>query len=205
MESPKKKIDTIFDRFIKLNNFAQGTGLGLSICKMILEKIGGTISLESEEGRGSTFRFTIPYKNEINKKETIKPIKSIDTMVKTQLQGKKILVAEDIESNFLLLKVCLEKNYNLVRAKDGVEAIAKFKECNPDLIFMDIKMPEMDGLDATKIIRNLSPDIPIIALTAFAFEEDKQKAFKAGCNDFITKPVSFKRLNEILNQYLHTE
>ena len=66
-------------------------------------------------------------------------------------------------------------------------------------------MPEMDGLDATKIIRNLSPDIPIIALTAFAFEEDKQKAFKAGCNDFITKPVSFKRLNEILNQYLHTE
>lgn len=202
---PKEKIDTIFDRFIKLNNFAQGTGLGLSICKMILEKIGGTISLESEEGRGSTFRFTIPYKNEINKKETIKPIKSIDTMVKTQLQGKKILIAEDIESNFLLLKVCLEKNYNLVRAKDGVEAIAKFKECNPDLIFMDIKMPEMDGLDATKIIRNLSPDIPIIALTAFAFEEDKQKAFKAGCNDFITKPVSFKRLNEILNQYLHTE
>lgn len=196
-----EKLPTIFERFIKLDSFAQGTGLGLAISKMIVEKMDGTLTVESQENQGSVFRFTIPY----IKDNYIKQLKEKDVNLfqnKSENAMKKLLIAEDVDSNFLLLKAVLGKKYELIRAVNGKEAILRFNEHNPDLIFMDIKMPEMDGLEASKIIRSYSQTVPIIALTAFAFDSDKEKALSVGCNDFLTKPISIKELRMILDQYL---
>lgn len=102
---------------------------------------------------------------------------------------KVILVAEDVDSNYMLVKAFIGKVYTLVHAKNGIETIQKYKECNPDLILMDIKMPEMDGLEAIKIIREDDKEVPIIALTAYAFASDKVAAMEAGSTDFLTKPI----------------
>jgi CheY-like chemotaxis protein len=115
---------------------------------------------------------------------------------------KTILVAEDTDSNYILAKAILGKIYNLKRAKDGMEAVNMFEEINPDLILMDMKMPNLDGLDATRIIRQLSKDVPIIALTAYAFEHDKQAALEAGCNDFLTKPYTQEMIKGMIEKYI---
>lgn len=113
-----------------------------------------------------------------------------------------ILIAEDTDSNYVLVKAILGKSYHLERAKDGMEAVTMFEELHPDLILMDMKMPNLSGLDATKIIRELSPGIPVIALTAYAYEHDRQAALDAGCNDFLTKPYTQEILKELINKYL---
>ena len=115
---------------------------------------------------------------------------------------KTILVAEDVESNFLLLKALLGKTYNLLHAYNGSEAVEMFDNNQPDLILMDIKMPVLDGLAATRVIRAESKEVPIIALTAFAFDDDRVKALEAGCNDFLTKPLSPPLLKETIIKYL---
>lgn len=198
------KVGHIFDRFVKLNSFAQGTGLGLAICRMIVEKIGGEISAVSELGKGSTFYFTIPFKGESNKYVGLPHAAESDYKsyaVKRTQQVKKILVAEDVDSNFILLKNMIGGNYVLLWAKDGYEAVEMYKRDQPDLILMDIKMPRMDGLEATRIIRSYSKEIPIIALTAYAFETDRERALEAGCNDFVTKPVSEEMLGKALGRF----
>lgn len=200
----EEKIKSIFERFVKLNAFVQGTGLGLAICRMIVEKIGGEITAESKLNKGSTFRFTIPYDSNVKRPdltEIVKKENNISGKRKT-LQMRTVLVAEDVDSNFLLLKSLIGKRCNLLRAKDGDEAVNKFKEYHPDLILMDIKMPKMDGLEATSLIRTYSQEVPIIALTAFAFEADREKALEVGCNDFLTKPVSQNGLEKILEKYI---
>ncbi|MFA6769694.1 MAG: response regulator [Bacteroidales bacterium] len=116
-----------------------------------------------------------------------------------------ILIAEDLDSNFLFLKIVLSKQYNIIWAKNGAEAVELFKKYNPDLVLMDIKMPVMNGLDSTEAIRNISDTVPIIAQTANAFESDHQKARKAGCSDIITKPIKIVHLIDMVKKYLPTE
>lgn len=201
----EEKIKMIFERFVKLNTFVQGTGLGLAICRVIVEKLGGEITAESKLNEGSTFRFTIPYKAGKKCPESEKATKcpeSGSTEPRKVLQRRTVLVAEDVDSNFLLLKTLLGKRCNLLWAKNGEDAVNQFKEHQPDLILMDIKMPHMDGLEATRLIRSYSKEVPIVALTAFAFESDKDRAIEAGCDDCLTKPVSQNALEKVLDKYV---
>lgn len=197
------KLSHIFDRFVKLNTFSQGSGLGLAICRMIIEKIGGKIDVTSQLGKGTTFRFTIPYKSNENpgRTELFSEKLSADSISLKPQQVKSILIAEDVNSNYLLLKSMLGKSYTLFRAQDGDQAVSLFKKHQPDLILMDLKMPNKDGLEATRLIRTYSKQVPIIALTAYAFESDREKAMEAGCNDFLSKPVSEVDLIKLLEKY----
>lgn len=113
-----------------------------------------------------------------------------------------VLVAEDTESNFLLISMILKHEYQVEWAHDGIEAIKKCKELNPDIILMDIRMPNMNGLEATSAIRKFNTQIPILAVTAFAFDKDRIEALNAGCNDFLTKPIIAGNLKEIISNYL---
>ena len=203
---------------MKANNFAQGTGLGLAICKTIIERLGGTISVTSELEKGTTFTFSLPAKIAIEEeKETLESVfegngsttnEQKATTEKNQTTPesslmKTILIAEDTDSNYILIKAILGKEYHLERAKDGMEAVNMFVEINPDIILMDMKMPNLDGLDATKIIRELSPGVPIIALTAFAYDHDRKAALEAGCNDFLTKPFTQEKLKETIKKWVN--
>lgn len=197
----QENIKNIFNRFIKLNTFVQGSGLGLAICNTIIENLGGRIWGESTEGKGSVFRFLIPYHSIPEKEEKSK--ENTDFRQKeTAGNQKTILIAEDVDSNYLLLQALLQKKFRLIRAINGLEVIDMFQRQSPDLILMDIKMPEMDGLEATRRIRQQSTIVPIIALTAFAFESDKNEAIKAGCDDFLTKPLSSENLKQVLEKYI---
>ena len=198
------KIDKIFDRFIMANNQVQGTGLGLSISKIIVEKLGGKIAVQSKMETGTTFTFTLPYisANGDMKWEEKLPPASVKDNSRTSHQEMTILVAEDYQSNYDLIEAMIGKIYKLVHAHDGMEAIIFYEQYKPDLILMDIKMPHMDGLEATRLIRSYSKEVPIVALTAFAFESDKDRAIEAGCDDFLTKPVSQNALEKVLDKYV---
>lgn len=190
----------VFERFEKLDNFTQGTGLGMAICKAIVEAYSGDIGLESKPGEGSMFWVWLPTETDT---ESSKP--GIETSRKNLLtQSRKdddksvvnILVAEDNDSNYMLVKALL-KGYNLTRAVNGSEAVDKVSAGNFDLILMDIRMPVMDGLEATRSIRQFNTSIPIVAVTANAFESDRKEALDAGCNAFIAKPIDRQKLAEI--------
>jgi len=115
---------------------------------------------------------------------------------------KRILVAEDNDSNYILMQYILKKYYEFYRARNGQEAVELVKEGKPDLVLMDMKMPMMDGLEATRQIKELYPDLPVIAVTANAFDSDKQAALEAGCNDFLSKPVNAEKCLQIIGRYL---
>ena len=115
---------------------------------------------------------------------------------------RKVLIAEDNDSNYVLMTYILKKHYEFVRAHNGQEAVDMVDTEKPDLVFMDLKMPVMDGLEATRQIKAKCPSIPIIALTANAFDTDKEDAMQAGCNDFLSKPVSSKYCLETIAKYI---
>lgn len=201
------KISKIFDRFIMANNKVQGTGLGLYISKIIIDKLGGKIAVQSQEGVGTTFTFTVPYVpvNGEAKKEEERAVASTSHDSKAPHQGITILVAEDYQNNYDLIAAMIGKLYKLVHAHDGMEAIQLYDQYKPDLILMDIKMPNIDGLDATRTIREMSKDIPIIAVSAYAYDKDKAAAIESGCNEFLTKPIAADLLKMTINKYLKQE
>ncbi len=184
-----------------------GYGLGLPLSKIIVEKLGGQMKVSSELGKGSTFTFTFPFDGTVgglNKGgRTTTNSRTIRLNTKTsQADMKLILVAEDEDSNFELVKIVLAKRYRLVRAKNGIEAVTLSEEEHPDLILMDIRMPDMNGLDATRIIKEVNHDVPIIALSAYAFDENVREAKNAGCDDFLAKPFRVEDLIEMVHKYV---
>lgn len=193
----KEKIGKVFERFVKLNDFAQGTGLGLSISQMIVERLGGKIGVSSIPDQGSTFWFTIPYQPVGIPNEPVVPSVAIPLPQKEKLT---LLIAEDDNSNYKLYDMML-KEYTLLHAWNGEEVIEMFKQYQPDVILMDIKMPKMDGYEATTEIRKLSTTVPIIAVTAFAFAEDEQRILKSGFNAYMSKPINVTRLKEIIHSF----
>lgn len=208
---PDEKKNKVFHRFEKLDEFAQGTGLGLSICKAIAEAMGGNVGFESEYGKGSLFWALLPCEVEIPSEITQQRTERVTSSDKkgivagtssSNTPGRKtILVAEDIQSNYQLVSALLRKRFNLVHAANGQEAIEILHKRHIDLLLMDMKMPVMDGLTATAEIRKFNAELPIIALTAHVFENDRLTAMDAGCNEYLVKPIDRAKLMAVLKKY----
>lgn len=202
-------IDNIFKTYVSKDaeTMQNGYGLGLPLSKIIVEKLGGTINVSSTLGEGSTFRFTLPFEGTIggvskNTRITTNS-RTIRVSTRTDVQNAPlILVAEDEDNNYELVKVVLSKRYRLLRAHNGIEAVTLCEDEHPDLILMDIRMPDMNGLDATRIIKEVNREIPIIALSAYAFDENIKEAKEAGCNDFMAKPFRVEDLLDKIQKYL---
>ena len=202
----ENKKEIIFERFRQGSELItkpyEGAGLGLSISKGYVEMLGGKIWMESELGKGSTFYFTLPYNN---KKETTTVIEdpSSGTALTNQAYNLKILIAEDDESSVHFLSMVLRMYCKkILTAETGVEVVEVCRE-NPDidLVLMDVRMPEIDGYEATRLIRQFNKDVIIIAQTAYAMVGDREKAIKAGCNDHISKPIVIEELKELIRKH----
>jgi signal transduction histidine kinase len=206
---PKERQAAIFERFVQAdisNKMAhQGAGLGLSISKAYIEMLGGKIWVESQEGIGSTFYFTLPYnvKQESIENKTDQPAVNVENDMGPNVPKLKILIAEDDEVTKMLLGIEIKTvSKEIFKVKTGIEAINVCRD-NPDinLLLMDIQMPGMDGLEATRQIRLFNKEVIIIAQTAFALSGAKEKAIEAGCNDYISKPFKKAELLNLIEKY----
>ena len=208
---PEDKKDKVFHRFEKLDEFAQGTGLGLSICKAIVEACRGEIGFESEFNKGSLFWAVLPCQFESVDSEPGASRQRLGREVngekdESHASGemkspKRILVVEDIQSNFFLVSSILKNKCQLLHAPNGLKAVEIVRTQAVDLVLMDMKMPVMDGRAATSEIRKFNTEIPIIALTAHAFDADRVAALKAGCDDYLVKPINGAKLMQTLKEY----
>lgn len=207
---PQNKLHYIFERFGQiddsLNRSHEGSGLGLSIVKAYAELLGGSVSIDSEYGLGSTFFFHLPNEISFNGEEKNSKKEDAGGIEKQQL-NHKILIAEDEDVNYMLLEQLLKKEgRSFLRAKNGLEAVRIFEENQDiDFIFMDIKMPVMDGMEATNKIRIKNKKVPIVALTAYALSGDRENFISQGCTDYLSKPVKKKDVNDMLNNYFIIE
>ena len=203
---PDEKKHRIFSRFEKLDTFAQGTGLGLSICKAIAEATNGEVGFDSKENEGSEFWFLgrteVEYVEKSDSEDENFELDEEQVMNEDcpRVKGLNILIAEDNSSNYLLIQNLLTDNY-LTHVITGAEAVELMNTQTFDVILMDMRMPVMNGLEATAKIREFDQTIPIIAVTANAFNSDKDAALAAGCNYFMTKPVKKRELMEVLSKY----
>jgi CheY-like chemotaxis protein len=203
---PKGKEAEIFERFSKYNNDKErlygGTGIGLSIVKHLVELMGGEIWVESEPLVGTIFYFTLPF-HKIESKQ-LKKKKAGKKKYVYNWEGKTFLVAEDEEDNFRYIEVALSlSNASLIWARDGKEAVEIFKKIdNIDLVLMDIKMPLLDGYSATREIKKINKSVPVIAQTAYALSEEKDKSLAAGCDDYIAKPISYEDLLSTIHKFV---
>ncbi len=208
----QEKIFKPFEQ-VKLNNYTQqGTGLGLAITKELISLLGGTIYVKSQINKGSEFYFSINYEKANENEFSLKPKKQEIISVKNQDKEKTILVVDDIRENRdLIVQLLGFYGFKTLEANSGLMALSLFEKQNEnekiDLIFMDILMEELDGLETIKIIRKkqINSNIPIIALSANVFEEDKKQVIKAGANDFLPKPVEEKDILLLLKKYLKIE
>jgi len=200
---PKDQTDMIFERFrqgsILLTRAYEGAGLGLSISKAFVEMLGGRIWVESEIRKGSVFCFELP----LNIQQPVKS-KAIDShLINNEQRSCCLLIVEDDEDSMLYLEALLEiENVSVFKANTGIKAINQVKK-HPeiDLVLMDLKMPEMDGFEATRQIKLLRPELPVIAQTAYSFNEEKEKAKQAGCDDYLSKPIKRTALIETIYKF----
>lgn len=197
---PANRIEAIFNRFeqadIEDTRVYEGSGLGLAIAKSYVEMLGGEITVSSEVGLGSTFTFSIPYTNQFVKESEDKD--NINKETQTTLSNLLVIIAEDDEASKMYFEAIFRNEFkNITYTKTGKETIDKCRE-NPEtnIILMDIKMPGMNGYDATREIRKFNSDVIIIAQTAFGLSGDREKAIEVGCNDYIAKPIKKEELFE---------
>ena len=203
---PKGKQKAIFERFIQAditNSRAyQGAGLGLTISSTYVEMLGGKIWVESQEGKGSQFFFTLPY-NDIADKKHSKEIAGSSIILENQTKTHKVLVVEDIMESALYLEIIVRSfAKEIIKTGTGVEAIEACRN-NPDidLVLMDIQLPEMNGYEAVQEIRKFNPGVIIIAQTAYALKGDREKAMRSGCTDYLAKPIKKSELLALINKY----
>lgn len=197
----KEDVPKLFNAFYRTSDVMfssiRGSGLGLSIAKELIETIGGEIGVNTEPNKGSEFYFTLPNKP-FNKKDKQKKTKA---SISRNWKDIKVLVAEDNENSFLYLKLLLEKKVKIFdRAVDGLQAIKMAADYDYDLILMDIKMPELNGLDAAHHIKIKKPDVLIFAQTAYAMPEEKKQALSYGCDEYLTKPINKELLYDIIEK-----
>ncbi len=204
---PESNLEIIFDRFRQMDGSSVrkygGTGLGLPVSKSLVELMGGEIWVESREGRGSEFFFTLPYHP-----VTVSAVESTTEFDERkhvfQWKNKAILVVEDNVSNFEFIKAMLSKTRaKIFWAETGIRAVELFKRRKQiNFVLMDMQIPEMDGYEATRIMKKIKPDIPVIAQTAYAMSQDREKALEAGCDDYISKPIKPLDLLNLMAKYL---
>ena len=201
-------MDKLFQSFVQIESSLsrryEGTGLGLALVKNIIELHGGSISVKSEMEKGSEFTIILPWRK-LTKPNSELDIANETTTLATNYSSALILLAEDNEANILMMSdYLISKGYQLIFAHNGLEAVHLVKDKHPDLILMDIQMPDMDGLEATRRIKQDSSlaKIPIIALTALTMPGDREKCFAAGVNEYLTKPVNLKKLVNSIEQQL---
>lgn len=200
------KQQTIFERFMQADTSTtrryEGTGLGLTLAKAYTDLLGGSISLSSAIGKGSTFQVTLPYKSVVVPEKTA--VKLTPDQKTTSESQASVLIVEDDDSNAMYLQLALKQTgIKLIRVDNGLKAVEICRNYpGIQLILMDIKMPVMDGIEATKTIRQFNREVIIIAQTAYVFSDERVKAIEAGCNDFIAKPVNRNQLIKLVNGHL---
>jgi PAS domain S-box-containing protein len=199
---PHNKKRLIFDRFGQVNEErsqqASGTGLGLPISKSLVDLMGGEMWVESEIGKGSNFYFTLPLVVE----EAVTDSRVLISNKTYNWSDKHILVAEDEELNWLFIREMLRQaGATIHRARNGHEVVKMTRKLSPDAILMDIKMPEVGGIEAARKIREFNHRVPIIAQTAFVMTEEKEESLRAGCNHFVTKPLDRTTIMELIDSY----
>ncbi|MGL4292314.1 MAG: response regulator [Bacteroidales bacterium] len=200
------KTDNIFSSYEKMDSLSNNTGFNMSLCKSLVNKMNGEIFINAEFNVGTTYTVELPLILDAASKslQNTNPVtdRKLDLSAPIGSGLPVILVAEDVHYGFLMLKTLLQDRYEVIHAEDGARAVELFQQRNPVFVFMDIKMPVMDGIEATRRIREISKNVPIVVLTAYAVRSLRKEATEAGCTDMLTKPTSSKQINATIRKYL---